>query len=190
MNPLELSEALRKTDVSDRAELNHLAQALASISKDSVDEAVRLWADDSDLATKAAYLLGRIGDAAIGPLLDMKRDYTPLQQVWRIKRIVNEQLQRQEEIVAELEGLLEDKREISYPVEPSSIEEPPADERICDVAYILLRIMLYPQADPDQHQFDAHFFRDMEFEDRDREIEKYLSEGSWTDFNEADMDNL
>lgn len=178
MEPFELTEALTNTDVNDRTALNSVARTLGDDSRESIEEAVRLWASgDEAMARKAAYVLGLLGDAAIGPLLDATAIYSPLQQVWRIRHMVNEQVHRRNEIVAELESLLGDKTEVPYPIEPVPIEEPPPDERVCDVAYILLRIILNPQADPEEHDLDVRFFRDLEFEERDTEIEKYLSNG-------------
>lgn len=189
MKPFELTEALTNADVNDRTGINSVACALGIGSRESIEEAVRLWASgDKTMARKAAYVLGLLGDAAIGPLLDASATYSPLQQVWRIRRIVKEQIQRRDEIVAELEKLLGDKTEIPYPIEPAPIEEPPPDERVCDAAYILLRIILNPQSDTEEHDLDVRFFRDLEFEERDTEIEKYLSNGTCTDFEDEDVE--
>jgi hypothetical protein len=189
MKPFELAEALNRTNANDRSALNDIATALAAGCRKPIDEAVRIWiSGDPTMARKAAHVIGLIGDMAIGPLLDASADYRPLQQVWKIRRIVKEQIQRRDEIVAELEKLLPDKTEIPYPIESASIEEPPPDERICDAAYVLLRTLLNPHADPDQPDFDARFFRDLEFEDRDKEINKYLADGTLTDFENMDLE--
>lgn len=189
MKQFELKEALTNIDVNDRENLNNIAFELANDSRESIDEAVYLWlSGDPTMARKATQVLGLIGDMAIGPLLDATAVYKPLQQVWRIRRIVKEQIQRRDEIVSKLKKLLADKTEIPYLIESGSIEEPTPDERVCDVAYMLLRVLLNPGADAEQHDFDEHFFRDLEYEDRDKEIEKYLFGNSWTDFEKVDLE--
>jgi hypothetical protein len=187
MLPRELFDALTKTDLNDRTNLNAVANALGERSRNSIEEAVRLWASgDADMTRKAAYVLGYLGDVAIGPLLDAEvpENFSPLLQAWRIKRIVKEQVQRRNEIVAELERLLEDKTEIPYPFDPAPIEEPPPDERICDLAYIMLLILLSHSADSDEYDSDISAYRDLEFEERDSAISKYLSDGSFGDYDD------
>lgn len=189
MKPSELVEALKQKTPEGRAGLSDIAGRVSAESRQTIDEAVRIWAGgDPEMSRSAAQIIGLTGDTVIGPLLDISVALEPLKQVWRMKRIVKEQLQRQEEIVAMLEKLLNDKTEIPYPVESVPIEEPLAEERICDAAYILLRALLSPQSPPEDHGMDAHLFRDLEYEDRDKVIDQYLASGNLTDFEDMDAE--
>ena len=181
MNRQELIEALSALSRSDRVQLDELTRRVDRETREAVEEAVRIrFAPDEEMARKASYILSRIGDLAIVPLLEAENANAPLDRVWRMKGIVDAQLAVRTEIVALLEQMLNDKDFVPYPEAPGPIEEEPLVERVCDVAYILLRQLVHFGESSDEHEFNTYPYLQINFEDRDNEIDQYRKSKTWS----------
>lgn len=183
MKDEHLTQELREIEHKDRAELDSLARAVEEKTREMVREAVKIWlgaGPETKRARMVALLLAELQDLSIVPLIEVKNPPTNLQRVWRMNQVVEAQLELRKDIVAMLDRMLDDKTIINYPADEGPIEEEPPDERICDAAYIQMRRLIYFGESPEEYQLNTSLFLDLEFEERDQEINKYRESETWT----------
>jgi hypothetical protein len=176
---------LRDMKGGDRQGLGALADTIRKDSLGVVSDIVTVWkTGDADLAFKSAYILGWLGDVAIEPLLEVGSPADPARQAWRLKRLMEAQLERRDAIVSELTKQLDNQTHL--PVEPSksAAEDPPVEPRLCDLAYLHLRRLLNTRETSQDHLETAYIFQRLEPETRDMIIRRFKTQGSWVNILE------
>ena len=68
------------------------------------------------------------------------------------------------------------------------MEDPIPEMRVCDEAYLNLRLLLHTGEKPDDQVDSASIFRRLEPEMRDTVIRKYTKSGVWANLFEAEHD--
>lgn len=171
---------LREASRDDREGLDALGESVRRQSLGVISDVVKLWLHgDANQSWKAAYLLGRLGDSAMEPLLEGGAPTDPLRQAWRMKRLTQLQLERREAIIELLRTRLADRTIVPFTEGAVSVEDPPDEERLCDLAYLHLRQLLNTGEAPDEQLDMAYLYRRLEPEERDRIIERYQRYGVW-----------
>ena len=98
---------------------------------------------------------GELDELPIVPLLAAEGEFPPERQMWRMQSIVVRERELRERIEAELQRMLDDKRPVSIPVTGGREEERrPPPRRVCDEAYMQLRLLV--NADPDEEYLQKH----------------------------------
>jgi len=104
--------------------------------------------------------------------------------VWRLRSLVEGELQLRERLLSRLDPLLEDRTAVPMPPPPGDAEEPVLPRRVCDEAYLLVRHMLNPQEGPLTFQLNSREFLGMSDKEKNAEIEKARKTRTWTQFVE------
>jgi hypothetical protein len=89
-------------------------------------------------------------------------------------------------VAGRLKAALKDSRLVSQPPRLQMLEEVGPPYRVCDAAYIALRLILNPESYM-QHLMEKHHFLSLSDADKNQEIESWSRTGSFTRFLE-DMD--
>ncbi len=171
----------------NRDGLDAFTRSIRQHSREQIRDVVQLWmTGDTNMAWKSAYILGRLDDAAIEPLLEAGAPADPLRQAWRLKRLTQVQINRRELIVEELANQLENRTPVPFAVDKSPIEDPVIEQRLCDVAYIHLRRLLNTSEKLGDQLDTARIYRRLEPEERDLVIERYKKLGVWVNLFEEE----
>lgn len=184
---INTANKLNRISRDNRDGLDALTRSIRQQSRGQIPDIVQIWmTGDANMTWKSAYILGRLGDAAIEPLLEADAPVDPLRQAWRLKRITQVQLNRREAIVEELVNQLENRTPVPFAVEKAPIEDPVVEQRLCDVAYLHLRRLLNTSEKLGDQLDTARIYRRLDPGERDLVIERYKKLGVWVNLFEEE----
>lgn len=177
----ELIENIKELDVEDTEAIDVLAEQISLESRQLTRNLVESWNEGPEpISIKAGALYARLDELSISPLLGIT--YLSNEKIAvRAMSLVDAQLTARHKIVAHLVSLLDDERVLDVP-DPSTsrpVEEHPPEQRIRDVAYLELRRLLHYAESEDAFVENAAIYLDLDFEDRDEEIELARASENW-----------
>ena len=185
MTSEQLVESLRKIDPQQEAEFDSLAMAVRNQSRELTRTLVRVWSgSDPVMSRKAERLLAQSEELTLGPLSESRDSVGAVERVWRLRSLIEGELQLRERLLSRLDPLLEDRSPVPMPAPPGDAEEPVLPRRVCDEAYLLVRRMLNPQEGPLTFQLNSRAFLGMSDKDKNAEIEKARTSRKWSQFIE------
>ncbi|MCI0329964.1 MAG: hypothetical protein L0196_03300 [candidate division Zixibacteria bacterium] len=187
MKQEQLVEKLSKLEENQPAEIDSLAQQVVSEAREPVRAAVQHWQGyDPKMSAKAALLLSGLEELVVVPLLEAPNPSDLRQLNWSLHTVVEAELELRKQTLEKFEKLLEDTRQIPIPpsLSPIKEEEEPPPRRVCDEAYLLLRLLLnYPESE-EAYYMNARAFLDLEDREKNAEIAKWKKSRTWTLFAE------
>jgi len=142
-----------------------------------------LHSDDEEASQKAMGLLMELGDLALTPLLEASEEASPEARVRDLKQVVGIQLGNRARIVQVLESMLSDKTTLPPKMLPIGMEEIPPPRRVCDEAYLLMRLLFALEGEETRFA-NKDAFLEMTDEDRDKEIERARKTKKWINLME------
>lgn len=135
---------------------------------------------DADLAFNAESFLRSIGDLAIQPLLESNVPSDPTRASAYIDLLAEPELELRKKVLAKIDSLLDDRRQIPLrPVLGVKPEESAKRRRVCDDAYVAMRSLIYFGQDlVDQFTERDKFLSESE-EERDDAIKRARRSPTW-----------
>lgn len=181
----EFRNELLQLRPNDRTRLDELALRIQKNSRECVEEAVIIWKEkNTEMSWKAGYILSRLEDLVMIPLIDTGQPSDILQRVWRIEYLADVQLSLRERIVTLLKSMFKDKTIVPFRTGPGAVEEPPEEKRVCDIAYNLVRKLIHFGESGEDHTLNESLFYEADFEQRDIIIDKFEKSQIWIDLVE------
>lgn len=177
----ELMARIKDLDIEDANAIDALAEQIALESWKSARELVEYWNESPEpIQRKAGALYARLDELSITPLLEISSvsvEKIPI----RASSLVDAQLGARRKIVEHLVPLLDDDRLLNIPEPPTArpVEEHPPEQRLRDVAYLQLRRLLHYGESEEQFIENAAIYLDLDFQDRDEEIEEARASANW-----------
>ncbi len=182
----EITRDIEQLDPDQQPAVDDLARNLEEQAHAPIRAVVRAWANpDAQLSGNAAVVMDELGELPIVPLLGAEGELPPEKQMWRMQSVVAREQDLRERIETTLESMLDDKRPVSLSVTGGREEERrPPPRRVCDEAYMQLRLLVNADPDEETYYLNVDAFLDMPDQQRDAEIEKARSPREWTHFDE------
>lgn len=184
MTQEQLNAALRRLDPDRQADLLALAQEVRDASRTPVAQVVNAWAgEDSEQSEKAMILLDELEEQPIVPLLEAPEDLPVERRVWMLRSVVAMEAELRERVAERLAAMLDDKTPVpmAEQIGPEP-EEKPKERRVCDEAYMQMRLLVNGDPDPEAYYLNVDAFLDLTEDERDAEMEKTRNTGEWTEF--------
>ena len=142
-----------------------------------------LHGTDKAEAAKAAGVLLEIELPAFSPVLAGVSPEPLEALVWDIQLLGDLVLGARAQLLAKLDGLLEDQRDVPMGDGPSPADEKPLPRRVCDEAYLLLRRLLARESEDAQY-LNSRLYLGLSLEKRNSEIFFAKRERRFTRFDE------
>ncbi len=171
---------VRELNPDDPRQVDSLKQKIQERGWKQTRKIVELsHAEDETASQNAMGLLMELGDLSLTPLLEASEEAPPDVRVRDMKLIVEAQRNNRNRIVAGLEAMLSDKTTLKLKTLPIGVEEVPPVRRVCDEAYLMMRL-LFAIEDEDTEYDNKDVFLEMTEEERDAEIERIRRTDKWT----------
>jgi hypothetical protein len=186
MTPEQLVEELRQLKPEDEPGLRDLARRVQDDARAPLRSVVRAWlTGEAQLSSNALLLLDELEELPIVPLLETPETASVERRVWVLRSVVAYEQELRDRMAAEIEGLMDDTTPVPVPQFPGpEPEEKPQPRRVCDEAYLQMRLLLNADPDPETHYLNADAFLDLPEAQRDAEIQKARTSRTWTQFQE------
>jgi hypothetical protein len=169
---------------ADSAKQEALTAKLADDAHKVARQAARLWSAENDGARKdAAFsILDSLQELSIVPLLEVGPPADPAQIPQYLRMVTEHEGELRKGMVAKLEPLLRDHRQI--PPQPHFGPKPEGDNpprRVCDEAYLSIRHLLHAALnDLEEEAVNETAFLNSPEKARNAEIERAHSSGNWS----------
>jgi hypothetical protein len=180
----QLIGEIRDLNPDDQLALDALAEKARQQARGPLETVVRAWADpDVGLSENAAVLMDELDDLPLAPLLDAPDDLPPEKQMWLMRSVVVRERDLRERVEARLLESMEDTRPVPISETFGRAEERrPPERRVCDEAYMQLRLLLGVDESLDGYYLNVDAFLDTPEPERDAEVEKARTSREWTQF--------
>lgn len=146
-----------------------------------------LHGEDEQMSQNAMGMIMELGDLALTPLLDASEEASPENRVIDLNQVVEVQLANRNRIVENLEVMLSDKTMLPPTMLPIGLEEAPLSRRVCDEAYLMMRL-LFALDDEEAAFANKDAFLEMTEEERDQEIARAVKSQKWINLTETIVD--
>jgi hypothetical protein len=174
-----IEASVRELDPNDEAQIDSLAEFIRGRALKDVLKVLEIMrGEDEDAADRAGYVVAELGNLPLRPILDSLDIEQPQDALWEMRQVLKMHVEDRSQIVSRLKELLEDKSLLPSPFPPGQAEEDPVERRVCDEAYLMMRLLLAIE-DEDAAKENEEVFLDMSDEERDREIERLKNSGEW-----------
>ena len=175
---------IRELNPDDPKQVDSLRQVIQERAWKQTRKIVELLHGDDEKASQNAMgMLMELGDLPLTPLLEASENASPEARVRDFKQVVQLQLENRNRIVKTLEAMLADKTTLKPTMFPIGVEEIPPSRRVCDEAYLLMRL-LFALEDEATTFANKETFLNMTDEERDAEIERAQKTGKWINLTE------
>ncbi|MFQ6008775.1 MAG: hypothetical protein ACE5K8_07485 [Candidatus Zixiibacteriota bacterium] len=175
-----IESAVQELDLDNSEAIDSLALEIRERSlKDPRKVVDILHSGENKDAEKAAAILLELGDLALAPLLEKVDLSDPESTVWEMKLAVDIHLANRARVVKLLEEMLEDTTMVEPGVSLVHVEEAPVPKRVCDEAYLMMRV-LFALEDEETRLMNTDAFLDLSDEERDAEIKRARESGKWS----------
>jgi len=170
---------IRELNPDDPKQVDSLKQMIQERGWKQTRKIVELLhSDDEKLSQNAMGILMELGDLSLTPLLEASEEASPEARVRDLKQVVELQLNNRNRLVKNLEAMLIDKTVLPPKILPIGVEEVPPIRRVCDEAYLMMRL-LFAIEDEDAEFDNKDAFLEMSDEERDAEIERVRDSQKW-----------
>ena len=181
----QIIEQLKKLEAHQQAEMDALSEKVAKEMRAPVRSAMTAWLDaDPKLSANATAFLSNLEELAIVPLLDAPDTAPTAKRVWMMRTVAAAELELREKVVARIEKMLDDKTPVPLPKPIGPVEEKPLPRRVCDEAYMQLRMLLNTTEERGTYFLNCNGFLNLTEQERDDEIRKAKQSRMWTKFVE------
>ncbi len=179
---------IRELNPDDPKQVDSLKQMIQERGWKQTRKIVELLhGEDEELSQNAMGMLMELGDLSLTPLLEASEEASPEACVRDLKLVVESQLDNRNRIARILEAMLTDKTVLPPKMLPIGVEEVPPIRRVCDEAYLMMRLLFAIEGE--EKQFDhKDAFLDLTDDQRDIEIERARKTKKWTILIEATSD--
>ena len=142
-----------------------------------------LHSEDETARQNAMALIMQLGDLSLPPLLEASGEASPENRVRDLKQAVDLQLANRTRLVAALDSMMDDRTVLKPTMLPIGVEEVPPPRRVCDEAYVMMRL-LFALEDEETQFANKDVFLDMTDEERDAEIKRARETQKWISLTE------
>jgi len=173
----DIAQQLRQLPSAGRAEA--LGAKLLQESRAAAASVAAVWqTGDPALRQNARVVLNEMEEAALDPLLKLKGNVDPAEQVWRMTMIVETIGALRKSAAVQLDRQLANKQPAPLAAIPGAEDRDPP-RRVCDEAYIQMSTLAAP--DPQSEAFLARMrqFRRQPEPARDAEIQRARQSAAW-----------
>lgn len=156
-----------------------LASKLLREARAPASSVVGVWlGGDPASREKARAVLNDMEEAALNPLLNVKPQLVPEDQVWRMTMVVETVSDLRRSAAAMLAQQLSNKQPAPVPM-PEAVEEREPPRRVCDEAYLLMSRLV--AANPQSEDFVLHMRQFVQLPEarRDAEIQRARQSAAW-----------
>jgi hypothetical protein len=171
---------IRELNPDDPKQVDSLKQMIQERGWKQTRKIVELLhSEDEKMSQNAMGMLMELGDLSLTPLLEASEEASPEARVRDLKLVVESQLDNRNRIARILEAMLTDKTVLPPKILPIGVEEVPPTRRVCDEAYLMMRLLF--AVEDEEKQFDhKDAFLDLTDDQRDIEIERARKTKKWT----------
>jgi len=181
----QLIEQLKRLEAHQQAEMDALSERVAKEMRAPVRSGLTAWLDaDPKLSANATAFLSNLEELAIVPLLNAPDTVPTDKRVWMLRTVAAAELELREKVVARIEKMLDDKTPVPPPKLIGRVEEKPLPRRVCDEAYMQLRMLLNTTEERGTYFLNCDAFLNLSEPERDDEIRKARQSRTWTKFVE------
>ena len=182
---------LKELNTGDDTTVNAAVAAMTGRAYEQTHGLIEIIQDpevEESLSVKARLLLLSIGNLKFSPVLDSLNQDDPDNMMFLVRSAVEQHAENQARLVRLLDKLIDDKRNLTPPEVPLSTEERPAEKRVCDEAYVLMRGMCARENAEDEMVNSTLFISSMDEKERDREIARLKETKEWISLQEQATD--
>lgn len=180
MNEPSKTQVVRAMKVDDDKGFERVAQAIAAPCARDVTELVTLLhGEKEEDGQKAAAVLIALGPHAFPTLLAQMGTDKPADYVWEAQLLADMVAGARGQLVAKLEQMLADERDVPMPDMGPGVEEQFQPRRVRDEAYLLLRKLLNTQESEDDRYLEERAFLGRSNKERDLEISRWKQTREW-----------
>jgi hypothetical protein len=181
MDRKQVAQRVTALNLNDVKASDAFIRELRDGSMEAPRALVELWSAKT-ATDKATRLIPDLEDLSIRPLLELPTDkLTPIEQAWLLSTTTDAVAALRDLLVRRLAKLLGDVRPLPQPHIPGS-EEQPLPRRVCDVAYLAMRKILFFEEDPAAAVMNGRAYLSQPEVKRDIEINTFKRTKAFTRF--------
>lgn len=183
MNSEKLAQTLKSVNENEEGAMEKLAFKLIQETRETPRALVSLCeAKDTDLANRAQELFLLMEDTVVRPVAGIGPEVPEMDRIWLLQGAVKAEVELRRVLARELEKMLNENAVIPPPSSPVESEEEQPLVRVCDQSYIELRRLLYGTENIGDAILNRDRFLQLELEERDQEIRKFLTTREFRNF--------